>query len=266
MERILNSSSIEQNFSKKVKYYDTHANIQKIMANELFNLIKSSKKYYGIIFEIGCGTGLLTEYLVKIRPKLLIVNDISSKMLEILKEKISFNNIIYINFNFLEINNIIKSDLICSNAVFQWIFDLDSLFSKINTFLNNGGTLAFSTFIDGTFKELDKAFNEAYLSKGITPKKHTLHFYYKEEIKDFLFKHNFNILEFFSYEYKMFYKTPIDFLKSVHNIGAILNNEKKVGYTIMKKMLDSYKKLFTTNNENKVYATYDILFCVAQKI
>ncbi len=264
MERIFDKNLIEKNFSNKVHSYDSNAIIQKIMAEDLFNLIININNHYSIIFEIGAGTGFLTELLIKIEPALLIVNDISKKMLETLKSKISFSNMIYIDSDFLEINNLIKSDLICSNAVFQWIFDLDSLLSKIYTFLNHNGILAFSTFIEGTFKELDKAFNEAYLAKGEKPKKQTLNFLSKEEITNFLIKYNFEIIEISTVEYKFFYNTPNDFLKTIHNIGATLNNCERVKYSIMKKMLEEYKRLFSTE-ENKVYATYNVLFVIAKK-
>ena len=263
MEKLFISDYINNKFDYKVDSYEFNATIQKIIAERLFHLIKERENNYKRIFEIGYGTGFLTGYLVSLNPDLLILNDISKNMIEKVKKNISFDNAIYLNDDFLNIDDKFdNNDLICSNAVFQWIKDLKYLFKKVNKLLCNNGIFAFSTFIDGTFKELDIAFKNAYLRKGISPVRHTLDFKTKDCIDNLLISSNFNIISSFNKEYRLHYNTPLDFLKSVHNIGATIGSNR-VEYSIMRKMLEEYKNNFFT--DSKVYATYNVLYIIAYK-
>lgn len=267
MERFFCKNSIKTRFNEKVDSYDSNAFVQKIMAEKLFSFIKKENFNYKKIFEIGCGTGLLTKYLITLNPDSLILNDISQKMIEKIKENIYFENAKYIVEDFLNIreNSFIDNDLICSNATFQWISDLKSLFIKSYNFLKKNGILAFSIFINGTFKELDIAFKNSYLSKGMEVKKHTLDFKNEREIKNVLLDNGFTILKFYSKQYIIEYDTPLDFLKSVHSIGATIDNSERVSFSIMKNMFEIYKKMFTNEVTNKVYSTYNVLYVIAKK-
>ena len=112
-------------FSKAANSYRDNAIVQKQMAKSLCLLCeKYVGKKYSKIFEIGCGTGHLSENIVKnFICDELILNDIT-------------DNFTGYNYPFLkgDVAKIIlpkNCNLIISNACFQWISDFSS-FGKDN--------------------------------------------------------------------------------------------------------------------------------------
>ena len=55
----MNKALIRERFARNLKSYNQNAKIQNKMAQRLISF--SDKNDYEKIFEIGCGTGLLTE-------------------------------------------------------------------------------------------------------------------------------------------------------------------------------------------------------------
>lgn len=136
-------------FDKAKTTYRKNAFIQKNMADILISiLIKNCGKNYDKIFEIGAGTGFLTD---KIRANLIykeiILNDLSENYTNFKPDK-------YIKGDILKITPPDNCDLIISNACFQWIMDYNKLFSKLHNLLKSGGVLAFSTFGSKNFKQI----------------------------------------------------------------------------------------------------------------
>lgn len=262
----MSNQKIKENFSKKAKYYDLNADIQKIMAEKLFNHIEKENYNNNNILEIGCGTGNLTQYLCKLNPNNLILNDISALMLEEIKKKVTNNktNIEYICQDFIDIKSELQFGLICSNATFQWIADLELLFDKIYSMMYPNGLLFFSIFVKDTFHELDTAFCETYIKKILPVKKHTINFFSPEEVEKNLKSKKLSPIKMLIEDYVLKYPTPIDFLRSVHDIGAVTVNSERVSLTIMRNMLKEYEKLFS-GDDGKITATYKVLYCVAKK-
>jgi len=61
------SQKIGRNFSKYAPTYDTHAQLQKLMAEKLASFLPNDTPEQ--ILEIGCGTGLFTKYLLAKQAK-----------------------------------------------------------------------------------------------------------------------------------------------------------------------------------------------------
>ena len=121
-------------FSKVKDTYKSNAPIQKEMAHNLVsNLIKLKGKSYDTVFEIGSGTGFLTENIEeKIKFNKIILNDLSDNFTGLVPNEYLKGDILDVNLNF-------KSDLIISNAAIQWIDDYNKLFSKLYNNLNFNG-------------------------------------------------------------------------------------------------------------------------------
>ena len=147
----MNKELIKKRFGRKLSSYNTHARIQKQMAEKLINLVSGEKEN---ILEIGCGTGLLTKLVSdKLSFGKYVALDIVSgcgDFINKINKNIEFVNCDIENY----INNTEKYDLIISNASLQWIENLPDFIHKLYSKLKNGGTLLFTTFGTENFREI----------------------------------------------------------------------------------------------------------------
>ena len=103
-----------------------------------------------------------------------------------------------------------KYDLIISNAVFQWIENLEEFISSLQTHLNLGGSLIFSTFGVENFREIYHVLGKSLPYKGV-----------KEY--EAIFKNTPHIIE---EEIRVLaFQTPKDILKHIKNTGVNALNE-----------------------------------------
>lgn len=139
---------LETNFTKAKDTYRQNAIVQGHMAKKLICEIKKKRQNFKNIFEIGAGTGLLTDEIVSnLTYENLFLNDLTENFTGHFPYKFYkgdiLNTEIYENF-----------DLIISNAVFQWIENKEELFLKLYSILNDDGILAFTTFGRKNFSQI----------------------------------------------------------------------------------------------------------------
>ena len=137
------------NFERAKETYRKNAVVQKQMAKVL---VSKTADFFGNkfdkIFEIGSGTGFLTEKISKnFEYKELFLNDITENFTEIEPSK-------YIKGDILDVEIPNNLDLIISNAAFQWIEDYNLLFKKLKNSLIKEGALCFSTFGANNFSQI----------------------------------------------------------------------------------------------------------------
>ena len=148
------SQKIGRNFSKYAHTYDTHAQLQKLMAEKLASFLPNPTPEQ--ILEIGCGTGLFTKYLLAKPAKKIFLNDISPGMIKHMRLKISlppYSQIILGNAELLKFQMV---DMIAANAVFQWFKNPRVVLGRLNSYIKENGSLVFSTFGPSTLAELRK--------------------------------------------------------------------------------------------------------------
>lgn len=145
----------------QAEHYDQFARIQKIVAKKLsdrifhyFNSISASQPLS--ILEIGCGTGFLTEHLVRLFPDAhIVVTDISPKMLQRSKDKLnkSKRNVTFKIMDGEHPDLDGQYDLICSSLTLQWFSDLSISIKNLTNLLKVNGYFICSTLASDTFKE-----------------------------------------------------------------------------------------------------------------
>ena len=140
-----------ESFSKHVKTYDRHAQLQRSMAERLAALIPNP--FPQKILEIGCGTGVFTRHLLARSPSTLILNDIAPLMIEYLKNHLEVPSDSKFLVGNAERIHIPKVKLIAGNAVFQWFQNPQNTLQRFHTSLEKEGYLAFSTFGPKTLEE-----------------------------------------------------------------------------------------------------------------
>lgn len=211
-------------FSKVKDTYKSNAPIQKEMAHNLVsNLIKLKGKSYDTVFEIGSGTGFLTENIKeKIKYNKIILNDLSDNFTNIIPNEYLKGDILDVDLNF-------KSDLIISNAAIQWIDDYNKLFSKLYNNLNFGGIFCFTTFGKDNFRQI----------KDITG--FGLNY---PDLDEFIKKAGFEILYFEQELNTMYFKNINELLLHIKLTGVKVENKvwtKKDLLNFKNRYLEKYK-------------------------
>lgn len=261
----VNKVQIQKNFGQNAITYDQYAVVQKEMAGRLLAKIQGTGRHFQRILEIGCGTGFLTELLAREYPKALITAlDIAPQMIAVAREKLNgFNKI---NYFVADGENLQKSDtvslnkssfdLIVSNAVFQWFAKSEVTFAHYQSLLDDGGYMIFSTFGEGTFKEL-----YCCLGNKRNP------FLNSQDLEKILANSGFQSVSIEEVSQQEYFDSCRNFLRSLKKVGAhnYLAEElagQGLGSGIFS-LIDQYNALFSS--EQGVPATYQCLFGVGQK-
>ena len=247
---------VKERFQKNYTTYNTHAVVQKQIALKLVHLlVKNNLVNYHKILEIGCGTGFLTEEVLRsLRVKEYIINDLTSSFpqsIQLLEEKYHFNNFVYSPGD-AEIKDFPHElDAIFSTSTFQWFHQLESFFSKAYEKLNTNGVFAFSTFGKDNFKELRTILNVGLNYKSMS------------ELTDHI-KPNYDIIHATEWNQTKLFKTPIEVLKHVKKTGVngvcqcYFGKEKLINFE------KEYTRLFS-NSDQTVNLTYHPIIIIAKK-
>ena len=224
----MNNELIKKRFAKNLQFYNDNAKVQKIMALKLVNM--TEKNEFDTILEVGCGTGLLTELAVnKFKYKDYYANDLLSQCKEYIY-KIN-KDIKFVSSDAVTTKFDKHYDLIISNAVFQWIDNLDLFIEKLVSNLKPGGILLFSTFGKENFREI-------YLTTG-----KTLTYYSKQEMQKILANYQYVIDEDI---HITAYKTPVDVLKHIKLTGVNAIETKAWTKNDLYKFENAYRNLCPT--------------------
>lgn len=200
----MNKDLIQKRFAKNLDTYNDNAKIQKKMAERLLSFL--DRKDFDDILEIGCGTGFLTLLVnEKFSFKTYTANDIVESCEKYVKEINPKINFIPADIEKAVENSDKKYDLIISNAVFQWVENLESFIKLLVSKLNDGGVLLFSTFGPENFREVNFVLGK------------TLPYYSANELQEII-KDYKNIVE--QEMHVMAFKTPKDILKHIKSTGV----------------------------------------------
>lgn len=95
------------------------------------------------ILEAGCGTGILIEKLLKLKPNIRILGvDISKEMLKIAKIRLGkYKNVELLKKDIENLKLREKFDLIISNSSIHYLDNLDKVIRNFKSLLNENGEL-----------------------------------------------------------------------------------------------------------------------------
>ncbi|MBN2165942.1 MAG: malonyl-ACP O-methyltransferase BioC [Marinilabiliaceae bacterium] len=238
----LNTELVGQRFKKALKTYDFNAIVQTQMAKKLVSLAMPFCSTDLLrVFEIGCGTGLLTKQIIKyFNITSFIANDLVSEVYPIVNSIVENTNQ-NTSFRFLkgdinQINFPTKTDIIFSGATIQWIEDLDRFFSESAISLNNNGILAISTFGTDNFNEI-----RTILNQGLDYR----------SLDQFRLKSSrwFNVLIMEEWKETMLFDTPIDVLKHIKTTGVGGVSVQRWNKKRLEKFVSGYEQFKTPDNK-----------------
>jgi len=245
---------VEQRFARSVQTYRQHALVQNQMAQQLTEMARPYLTKGAKLFEVGCGSGTLTEYLLKeFEPSTLIANDLATCVLSQLREITKTHN--SLTFNFLPgdaevIDFPHSNDAIFAGAALQWFHQPGLFFIKAAESLNERGILAFSTFGNSNYKEIQKTTNKSLSYKTL------------QQLTSIL-QTNFTILEQTESMQALWFEHPIEVLRHIKATGV--GGVQKQSWS--KRQLDDfvadYQQFY---KPGKGYSlTYHPILMVAQK-
>lgn len=244
---MINKELIKFRFKKSVETYDTSAVIQKEMAQRLIDeTLSNCGKSFQKVFEFGVGTGFLSKNILKeIDFEEYYANDIIEESEFCIKNII--NNAKFLPGDIEKIELQEKFDLILSNAVMQWILNVDELLLKIRKNLNDEGCFAFTTFGEQNFKEIKE-------TTGVS-----LNYLKSETLKEKC-SALFEIVMFEENIQTLCFDSPLEVLKHIKYSGT--NGIKSQNWTVskLKEFDDFYRKSFSAGT--KVTLTYNPVYVV----
>lgn len=161
---------IAHSFGRAVGSYDHNAPVQRESGRQLLQHIAEHHRiplHNGL--EIGCGTGLLTDHLLtRYSATNWLITDLSPQMVSHCRDQYAGRA----NFQVLDGESAAlqsQYDLIISNLAFQWFEDLPASIERLYQHLSPGGSLAFTTLGQSSFREWQQAHTRIGLQAGTPP-------------------------------------------------------------------------------------------------
>lgn len=239
---------IKHAFNEAAKTYDESCALQTTTGDDLLIQLKQQKIKFKNIFDLGCGTGIVTEKIaLHFHYQTFVALDIADKLLKIAEKRLRPYSIQLLEKNFEHIHNNKNIDLIFSNMALQWSADLAKLLSVIHAALANDGYLAFSLPLQGTFAELP------YTSKN--------HFYPQKDISQWLHEAGFDEIDYKIKTISLQFDSLLTALKSIKAVGANYLMTKQSQQIIKNHQFLSAIK----NHKSHFCLTYKIGYFIAQK-
>lgn len=150
---------IHHSFNKAAESYESAAFFQRHTAKKLLAHLrqKLGDRQPRRILEVGCGTGFLTQLLREEWPEAdILATDIAPHMLEQAQKRAGSG----VSFRIMDVAQPDVTgpfDMVCGNLVFQWLAHPQDVLNRLNSILQPGGIVGFSTLLDGTFSEWQEA-------------------------------------------------------------------------------------------------------------
>jgi len=234
---------IKTRFKKSLKTYNDNAGIQNIMAERLVGML--DKNEFGSVFEIGCGSGILTAHIKnKIIYGVYTGNDIVCESKAYITKIIP--ECLFAAGDIEKINTGLKYDLIISNACLQWCGDFEKTLDKLMSMLNPKGVLAFSVFGDRNLEEVKNI-----MDVGLT-------YYCFKDFQAVLNK--YNVLAVKEEIEKIYFNDPRDVLRHLKYTGVNIFSSGSFNKRKLKEFEEIYKKNYL--QDNKVSLTYHPFYAV----
>ena len=257
---------IAYNFSQGVKNYLSHSQVQKKCAEKL---LKLSQKYAtsipnGSILEIGCGTGFVTQGLIKQFPNHhLDIIDISEEMLKYCAKnlQISEQQKALIQFRQIDGEHIKPAkntySAMISSFTVQWFEDIVNSLNCVINSLKPQGVLLIAFPNDQSFPEWRRMCYDLGLPFTRNQLPNSTKLIQKLSIpphKIYIFEERIPIN----------YNNAAEFFRSLKIIGAGYNlNQEKLSIPEMKQLINYWNSQCYPKN---IEITYDVTFLVIQLI
>lgn len=201
---------IQQKFNQAAHTYNNHNQLQMQVGVQLIDLVLQFVNKANFIIDLGCGTGQITQHLIKqLNHQRCFALDIAESCLTLAKSTLpKSTKLLHQDFNQIS-ERLPKFDLVFANLSLHWSNDITTLFKSISTLLSSPGYLAFTIPLQGTLNTL----------RQLNPKqKHAFHTY--EEICLMLKNTNLTLICHKTNTFTFNFNTAWQALKSLKKTGT----------------------------------------------
>ena len=221
------------NFCQKHSSYEGAAQIQAEVATWTAESLAQILEIQGSVLELGAGTGLFTQYLVK-KFSHLVASDVSESMLA------EGRNVVpNISWQTLDAWNLPESPKwsgLFSTSLLQWCTNPEQTFQHWYKLLEPEGWMLHSCFTEGTLQELQYIAPECLAVDFLAPQVWTKH----------LENAGFEVLQMEIREDVYTYPTALAFFRNLHDLGATTPN--KLSHAKLRSILQAYESTYATSD------------------
>ncbi|MBZ2191725.1 methyltransferase domain-containing protein [Pseudoalteromonas arctica] len=246
--------STQSKFSKAAARYNTHANVQKHAASDLFALIKPGINKNKLCVDLGAGplvnTHTLQSMFASVIAMDLSINMLQSSNLTTPKICADMDNLP------LQANSV---DVIYSNFAVQWSANFSALMQSLYNILKSGGRAYISTVVEGSLNEIKTAF------AALDSNSHINTFNSELFINQSVQKAGFTINSAKKRIYTDEYTTPLKAIASIKAIGATTQNHTNTRQGLLtKSALQKVCSAYPLIN-NKACVSYHVVLLSLEK-
>lgn len=259
-----NKQGIRRNFARRAATYDAHAQVQRLMADELLHRCGIQAARAQSILEIGCGTGYLTRELRRMNPgAVLVAVDLDVALVQTARARLNgASSAVWLVADGETLARG-RFDLIISNSTFQWFSKPGETLKKYGERLTPGGTLAFAAMGPRTFQELGASLKIAAAGQGGHFDIPAADFLGQKTWEDLLRQAGFGEVRTISELLVIDFPSVRDFLKSIQATGVNNPTPRPFSPRLFQAMLAAYHGRYATNAS--IPATYDLIWALARK-
>lgn len=247
----LDKKLVSGRFARSLETYDTNAVVQREMADELVKALKNTVgASFERIFEVGCGTGMLTRHIAQeFTYEKLTVNDLVPEYMVPIMEMTACD------FMAGDVETLPgmprELDLIISNATFQWMENMERVLRRLAEKLKVGGIIAFSTFGPDNVREIGELLGIKL--RYLTP----------DEIRQAL-GYCYEELYFSEQRRVLRFTDSLSLLKHLQRTGVTGIRNEVWTKSSMQKFMDEYAERF--GDDSGVSLTYHPIIVIARKM
>jgi malonyl-CoA O-methyltransferase len=263
-EQTIQSKSVAETFSEAAEHYHQKAEIQLKVANGLISSLLPWKETLppGDILEVGCGTGFLSEQIIKEFPnRQKLITDLAPGMLSYCEKQLNEKGLVddSVSFQKLDVDQISnqesKYSLIVSNFAAQWFKDTAIGLEKLTELLVPGGLLLCTFPGNHTFEE----WYANCLELGLP---YTANAF--PDVEEVVIKLSMNPVQVDYYENDLFqeFDNSIEFFKHLKEIGV---RKSKTGKRLSVKQLKLLTEFWNEKTSNQIKVKWHVVYLAAKK-
>lgn len=202
---------IAESFGSASESYDVSARLQRFSGKHLMPWLP--KKNALTVLDLGSGTGFFTDVLASSYDQVIGL-DFSKKMLDFAKSCRN-KNIVWLEADAHKVplqNETV--DFIYSNLVLQWCQPLDIAIKEMLRVLKPGGTIVFTTLVDGTLHELKSSWEK------VDDDQHVIDFKTEQQLGQYFNTSHSIIVEHKCQNVTLDYQNVIHLARELKGLGA----------------------------------------------